>query len=71
MTPTIILDLTFIALSYWLAFRALRTGRIRLNLGVFTRTEKAWCYWGFVSLYLLLGTMLMVKMVYKMLTTAA
>ncbi|MCF7787259.1 MAG: hypothetical protein K9N47_14115 [Prosthecobacter sp.] len=71
MNSAIILDLTFIALSYWLAFRALRTGRIRLNLGVFTRTEKAWAYWGFVSLYLLLGVALLFKVVFNLLTSAA
>jgi hypothetical protein len=54
-----------------MAFRALSSGRIRLNIGVFSLTEKAWCYWGFVSLYLLLGLMLMFKVVFKMLTTSA
>ncbi|MHB1079213.1 MAG: hypothetical protein ACYC67_07405 [Prosthecobacter sp.] len=71
MDSGIIVELAFIALFYWMAFRALSTGRIRLNLGVFTRAEKAWCYWGFVSLYLVLGLMLMIKMMFKMLTTAA
>ena len=71
MDSTIILDLALIILFYWMAFRALSTGRIRLNSGVFSRAEKAWCYWAFVSLYLLLGLLLMIRMVFKMLTTAS
>ena len=51
MDSTIILDLALIILFYWMAFRALSTGRIRLNSGIFSRAEKAWCYWAFVSLY--------------------
>ncbi len=70
MDSTIIFDLAFIALFYWMAFRALITGCIRLNLGVFSLAEKAWAYWGFVSLYLLLGVLLMFKAVFKMLTAA-
>ncbi len=56
-----LLTLAFVVLFYWMGFRALRSGSIRLNAGTFSRANEALGFWFFVSLYLLLGTALLVK----------
>lgn len=55
------LNLALVALFYGMAFRALRTGRIKLNAGSFSRDDGAVGFWFFVSVFLLLGTALLVK----------
>ena len=61
MDPANIFNLAFVVLFYGMAFRALRTGRIKLNAGSFSRDDGAVGFWFFVSVFLLLGTALLVK----------
>ena len=65
---TLVLDLAFMVLFFWLALGALSVGRIRMFRRACSRTRRAWAYWGFVGLYLLLGGAMVVKVAALLLT---